>query len=110
MCFREGKGDIVTVFKKGDCVTWCSGANNTETVKVGVIIAVVPADYNLYFYDMKLEKVRLRNRFMWLRKYSLNMINKSRNSLPRNHESYLVLVKNKYVYWPRVKYLSMWEW
>lgn len=71
--------------KLGDIVKWQSQANGSTKVKVGKIVAVVPAGQN-----------------------AVAPVGYSTKNLgfggPRNHESYLVAA-GKLIYWPRVSKL-----
>ena len=63
-------------FKRGDIVTWKSQSSGHYKTKIGEIQVIVPA--GVPGLDIRV--------------------------FPRNHESYIVLVKNK-LYWPRVCHL-----
>lgn len=82
-------------FAVGDAVQWASQSAGTETVKKGVIVAVVPpeAKPDDYIPD-------------GMRKNSTSGYGK-----PRNHTTYLIQVQGKgsMVYWPRVHVLRKCE-
>ena len=79
-CYKDLEENKIK-FKIGDIVTWRSQSSSYYKTKIGNIKAVVPAGESAGNYG-----------------YQADMV------LPRNHESYLVLVKNK-LYWPRVCHL-----
>jgi hypothetical protein len=78
-------------FKTGDQVTWTSQAAGSSKTKTGEVVEVVA-------------KGSRPNRDMFLSLYRSNGVGFS-----RNHESYVVMVKNKKFgvkfYWPMVKNL-----
>jgi hypothetical protein len=73
-------------FKIGDRVTWKSQASSYVKVKTGVIEAIVPAGH--------LPSAEFQRLF--------------RHGIggPRDHESYVVRVRQATYYWPRVKGLE----
>ena len=78
----------------GDAVTWMSQANGSATKKNGTVARVMAAGESVVGVTIPREWV-----FRW------------GGGFPRNHESYLVLVKigkrKLALYWPRVSALSL---
>lgn len=75
-------------FKIGDRVVWASQSQGKSLVKEGIIAMVVPED-------------KCPERFV---PDGFRM--KPSSGMPRNHESYLVWVKSRGIYWPRVSALK----
>ncbi|MFA5048709.1 MAG: hypothetical protein WC516_06815 [Patescibacteria group bacterium] len=84
-------------FKVGDEVMWSSQASSFEKVKQGVVVGIVP------------KGVHVHRGFLVRGTEHLMKYNKSRlgDGYGRDHESYLVLVNDKYLYWPRVSQLNL---
>ena len=84
-------------FAVGSKVAWASQAHASEVEKHGVVVAVVPEGYDVRAIA---------------RSYAAASVQFD-GDLPRNHESYLVLVKTgkdgrgkPKLYWPRVSALD----
>jgi hypothetical protein len=84
------------IFKVGDCVEW----ESSFTKKQGVIVAVIPAGIQFYNYPLRCFIGKTYEQFA---KYSKSKLSDGKK---RNHVSYLVLVDNHYLYWPRVGQLK----
>lgn len=79
---------MIRKFKIGDKVVWCSQSHGKSLVKEGIIAVAVPQDQcpERYVPD------------------GFRM--KPSSGMPRDHESYLVWVKFRGIYWPRVSALK----
>jgi hypothetical protein len=69
----------VSAFKIGECVTWTSQSAGVEIAKVGTVKEIVPAG----------SRPIGRSKF-------------NAPGGPRDHESYIVRVRGRGLYWPRV--------
>ena len=87
------------VFKIGSIVEWESNSMK----KRGKVVAVIPAHDNLIM------RPHITNHLLHKSYKEFEKYNRSRLSdgLSRNHESYLILVGEKYLYWPRVSQLKL---
>ncbi len=88
-------------FTLGTSVTWTSGAGGGETVKTGEVVAIVPAGSRIKEFV-----------YSYLSAGETNCSGLDMEGLPRNHESYLVLVPaagkgRPKLYWPRVSKLAL---
>lgn len=84
-------------FKLGDEVTWVSTSNASTTMKMGRVVSVIPAGRDpREFVTQARRQHEAGSKFGYGRR--------------RNHESYLVLVrdgkKKAHIYWPRVSQLE----
>lgn len=87
-------------YSVGERVTWKSQSNASMTEKRGEVVAIVPAGkYTADFIPTS-----------WGEVWNLSTVDGG--SMPRNHESYLVLVRPERgnakprLYWPRVSALT----
>lgn len=78
-------------FSEGDYVEWTSQSQGYSKTKVGKVVAVLPAGY----HPNRLEA-------FWAAGWKKPVL----PGLQRDHESYMVNVKGRSVYWPRVSKLK----
>lgn len=85
------------VFKVNDQVIWESNG----TTKRGRVVAIIPALCHFYNH---VDKIFLFDEYKKFNKYSKTHLS---DGYWRTHESYLVLVDEAYLYWPRVNQLKL---
>ena len=95
--------------KVGDRVTWKSQSAGVETVKIGTIVAIVPAGFHPATYCNRAKSPGLKKLLgeNWNKLYSPKQLGGGR---AREHESYLVSVPGKqkgFLYWPIVSKLTL---
>lgn len=89
-------------FNVGNHVIWESSGR----VKEGRILAVIPAFVKIQEFNSQTKKRRLIGECKKFEKYTQSKLSDGKI---RTHESYLVLVKEKYLYWPVVSMLKLRE-
>lgn len=86
------------ILNVGDKVEWLSGSNKKETIKQGIIIKIIPKNDDLFIFPYK----KFTKKYEDFEKYNKSKLG---YGCSRKKESYLILVNNKFLYWPLVKYL-----
>ena len=85
---------MTKTFRVGDKVRWTSQASGSTLTKVGTVVVIVYA-HSSAVAEAYNSGLRVADKFGW--------------GSPRDHESYLVYVPGRGIYWPRVSGLQLVE-